>query len=110
MADAVFSAGILNTCLRHAGTVRMANMAPVVNARGPLYVHPGGIVKRTTFHVLQMFANLLEENVADAWTSGDRLEGSEHPGAGCCRHLRLAGRTGDWCWSTATPIKRWPAT
>jgi alpha-N-arabinofuranosidase len=76
-ADAVFSAAILNTFLRHAESVRMANMAPVVNGRGPLYVHPGGLVKRTTFHVLQMFANLLEENVADAWTGGDRLEGSE---------------------------------
>jgi alpha-N-arabinofuranosidase len=76
-ADAVFSAAILNTFLRHAESVRMANMAPVVNGRGPLYVHPGGLVKRTTFHVLQMFANLLEENVADAWTGGERLEGSE---------------------------------
>ena len=77
MADAVFSAGFLNTCLRHADSVRMANMAPVVNTRGPLYVHPGGLVKRTTYHVLQMYANLLAEHVADAWTGGDRLEGSE---------------------------------
>ena len=71
MADAIFSAGFLNTCLRHAGTVRMANMAPVVNARGPLFVHPGGLVKRTTYHVLWMYANLLNECVADAWVSGD---------------------------------------
>ena len=42
MADAVFSAGFLNTCLRHADTVWMANMAPVVNTRGPLFVHPNG--------------------------------------------------------------------
>jgi alpha-N-arabinofuranosidase len=71
MADAVFSAGFLNTCLRHAQTVRMANMAPVVNARGPLYVHPDGLVKRTTYHVLHMYANLLAENVADPWVTSD---------------------------------------
>lgn len=71
MADAVFSAGFLNTCLRHANTVRMANMAPVVNTRGPLFVHPGGIVERTTFHVLSIYANLLAENVADAWVTSD---------------------------------------
>jgi alpha-L-arabinofuranosidase len=71
MADAVFSASFLNTCLRHARTMRMANMAPVVNARGPLYVHSKGIVMRTTYHVLWMYANLLAANVADAWVSGD---------------------------------------
>ena len=31
MADAVFSAGFLNTGLRHSDTIQMANMAPVVN-------------------------------------------------------------------------------
>jgi alpha-L-arabinofuranosidase len=69
MADALFSANILNICMRHANTVKMANMAPVVNTRGPLYVYPDGVVKRTTFHVLSMYANLLEENVADAFVS-----------------------------------------
>ena len=77
MADAIFSASFLNICLRHAATVRMANMAPVVNARGPLYVHPAGIVKRPTFHVLAMYANLLAENVADSWVTSDPLVHAE---------------------------------
>jgi len=71
MADAVFSAGFLNACLRHTDTVRMANMAPVVNTRGPLFVFPTGIVKRPTFHVFSMYANLLETNVVDTWVSSD---------------------------------------
>lgn len=71
MADAVFSAVFLNTCLRHARTVRMANMAPLVNTRGPLFVHPDGIVRRTTFHVLAMYGNLLAPNVLDTWTGSD---------------------------------------
>ena len=57
----MFSACFLNTCLRHGNTLKMAAIAPIVNARGPLYVHPKGIVKRTTFHVLAMYANLLRE-------------------------------------------------
>ncbi len=73
MADAVFSAGFLNTCLRHSDTVCMANMAPVVNTRGPLFVHPDGIVKRTTFHVLAMYASLLKPNVVDAYISSSTL-------------------------------------
>ncbi len=63
MADALFSASFLNACLRHADDVGMANIAPIVNTRGPLYVHPHGLVKRTTYHVLDMYSNLLETTV-----------------------------------------------
>ncbi len=66
MADALFSASFLNACLRHAEDVGMANIAPIVNTRGPLFVHRGGLVKRTTFHVLAMYANQLQERVASA--------------------------------------------
>ena len=52
MADAIFSAGFLNACLRNADIVAMANVAPSVNTRGPLFVHPQGIVRRTTFHAM----------------------------------------------------------
>jgi alpha-L-arabinofuranosidase len=78
MADAVFSAGFLNTCLRRCDVVRMANMAPVVNTRGPLFVYPGGVVKRTTYHVLEMYASRLGPNVVDAWVESEPLE---HRGA-----------------------------
>jgi alpha-N-arabinofuranosidase len=74
MADAVFSASFLNSCLRNAAHVQMACMAPVVNVRGPLYVHPKGIVKRTTFHVLRMYSDLLEDNVLDGSATSDPLD------------------------------------
>lgn len=73
MADAMFSASFLNACLRHCQDVEMANIAPIVNTRGPLYVHPKGIVRRTTFHVLSMYANLLESRVAKFEVQGDAL-------------------------------------
>ena len=66
MADAVFSACFLNSCLRNADSVGMANLAPTVNARGPLFVHEGGVVRRTTFHVMRMYADLLGPRVLDA--------------------------------------------
>ena len=66
MADALFSASFLNACLRHADDVGMANIAPIVNTRGPLYVHPKGIVKRTTYHTLAMYANLLGNHIGIA--------------------------------------------
>jgi alpha-N-arabinofuranosidase len=50
----------------------MANMAPVINTRGPLFVHQSGLIRRTTFHVLAMYANLLAGRVADTFTLSDR--------------------------------------
>jgi alpha-L-arabinofuranosidase len=74
MADAVFSAGFLNACLRHADIVTMANISPTVNTRGPLFVHKDGIVKRTTFHVMRMYAQLLRDNVVATAVASSKLE------------------------------------
>lgn len=73
MADALFCASFLNACLRHAEDVGMANIAPTVNTTGPLYVHPSGIVKRTSFHTLAMYANLLASRVGKAEVTADLL-------------------------------------
>lgn len=78
MADALFSASFLNACLRHAEDVGMANIAPIVNTRGPLFVHPKGLVKRTTFHTLALYANELETRVARTHIdAGLLVQGSE---------------------------------
>ncbi|SEQ30214.1 alpha-L-arabinofuranosidase C-terminal domain-containing protein [Microlunatus flavus] len=79
MADAVFTAGFLNACLRNADVVRMANVAPTVNTRGPLFVHPGGVVRRTTFHVLALYAQALGERVLESTAAGADLEGGAVP-------------------------------
>jgi alpha-L-arabinofuranosidase len=74
MVDALFSASFLNACLRHAEDVGMANIAPLVNTRGPLHVHPGGIVRRTHFHALAMYANELEARVGQLTLEGGHLK------------------------------------
>jgi alpha-L-arabinofuranosidase len=79
MADAVFSASFLATCLRNADVVTMANIAPTVNTRGPLFVHPDGVVRRTTFHVLAMFATLLGERVLASTATSADLDGGTVP-------------------------------
>ena len=78
MADALFSASFLNACLRHSEQVTMATVAPLVNTRGPLFVHPKGLVKRTHFHTMEMYANLLEARVAAGQVTAENLtQGSE---------------------------------
>ncbi len=74
MADALFSASFFNACLRHAEDVGMANIAPIVNTRGPLFVHPRGIVRRTHFHAMAMYANELEERVGRLDIKADKLK------------------------------------
>jgi alpha-N-arabinofuranosidase len=51
----------------------MANISPSVNTRGPLFVHPAGVVRRTTFHVLSLYANLLAPYMLDAHIEADSL-------------------------------------
>jgi alpha-N-arabinofuranosidase len=79
MADALFTASFLNACLRHSENVGMANIAPIVNTRGPLYVHPRGLVRRTTFHTLAMYANLLESRVAKSNVEASSYGGGKVP-------------------------------
>ena len=77
MADALFCASFLNACLRNADDVTMANIACLVNQTGPLYVHPDGVVRRTHFHAMAMYANLLQPRVASAHIESDRLTHGE---------------------------------
>lgn len=63
MADALFSACFLNSCLRHSDIVEIACFAPVVNTRGSIFVHKDGILKRTTFYTFKMYTNMLEDYV-----------------------------------------------
>ncbi len=70
MADAVFSACFLNTLLRNADIVGMANFAPMVNTRGGIFTHPDGIVLRTTYHVFDMYVNLMGDTLLDCWAQG----------------------------------------
>ena len=77
MADALFSASFLNACLRHGDDVAMANIAPIVNTRGPLFVHPAGVVRRTHFHTMAMYANELQPRVAQLQRAAPRLRHGE---------------------------------
>jgi len=78
MADALFTASSFNACLRDADDVAMANLAPIVNTRGPLHAHQRGVVRRTHFHAMATDAYELGPWVvrstleADDLTHGDR--------------------------------------
>ncbi len=67
MADAVFTACFLNAMNRHCDIVGMANFAPVLNTRGCIFTHTGGIVLRSTYHVFDLYVNFMGDTVLDSW-------------------------------------------
>lgn len=79
LADALFTAGFLNSCLRNNDIVSMANISPSINTRGPLFVHDGGVLRRSTFHVLAMYATLLGGAVLPTSATSADLAGAQVP-------------------------------
>ena len=69
MADAVFSACFLNTILRNADIVGMANFAPMINTRGGIFTYDEGIVLRSTYHVFDLYVNHMYDTVVDLYAS-----------------------------------------
>jgi alpha-N-arabinofuranosidase len=69
MADAIFNACFLNTCLKHSDVVKMANFSPIVNTRGSILTHKDGILLRSTYYVFELYTRHMGEFVVDSWVS-----------------------------------------
>lgn len=67
MADAVFTAIFLNTCMRHGDIVTMANFSPAVYGRGLLSANKEGIVLRPTYHVFDLLRNHMGNDIVGSY-------------------------------------------
>ena len=104
MSDAVFSACFLNECLRNADIVGMANFSPLVNTRGAIFTYENGIVKRSTYHVLDLYMNHFGDVRTDIWTANP--ETYETDGAVCeVLDVAAAERTSDGVFTVAVSNK-----
>jgi len=56
MRDALWVASALSLLQRHCATVRVANFAQLVNDLAPMFTTPTGLLLRTTYHPLALFA------------------------------------------------------
>ena len=68
MADAVFTALVLNMFLRNADIVGMGNYSPMVNTRGLIYTYDGGLVCRSTYYVFELYTQYMYDTVVDCYT------------------------------------------
>ncbi len=65
LEDALVVAGFLNTFVRNADVVKIANMAQLVNVIGPIFTEGDDMFKQTIFHPLSLFANHVSGTALD---------------------------------------------
>ena len=56
LSDALAVATYLNGFIRHCRTVRIANLAQLVNAIAPIFTSPQGLFLQTIYHPLRLYA------------------------------------------------------
>jgi alpha-N-arabinofuranosidase len=70
----------LNAFIRHAATVRMANLAQLVNVIAPITTSTDGILLQTTFYPFELYSRTCGTIALDAWWHGDTFTGGPHTG------------------------------
>src|SRR5919197_6624866 len=66
LADALAVATYLNVFVRHCRTVRMANLAQLVNVIAPVVTRPDGLFLQTIYHPLRLYAEHTQPLALDA--------------------------------------------
>lgn len=56
LEDALVAAGFLNSFIRHADSVKIANLAQIVNVIAPILTRGDDLVRQTIFHPIEMMA------------------------------------------------------
>jgi alpha-L-arabinofuranosidase len=75
LEDALATAIQLNAFIRHAGTVKMANLAQVVNVIAPVFTKPDGLVLQTIFYPFELYSRTCGDKALDVWWDGATFSG-----------------------------------
>jgi alpha-N-arabinofuranosidase len=77
LEDALMVAMQMNAFIRHASTVKMANIAQIVNVIAPIFTRPDAMFLQTIFYP---FENTCGDTALDVYWEGDTFSGGEHTG------------------------------
>lgn len=80
LEDALVVAMQLNAFIRHARSVKMANLAQVVNVIAPMMTWEDGLVLQTTFHPFEVYSQQAGSVSLDAYWEGETFQGGDHAG------------------------------
>ena len=67
LADALAVGTYLNVFIRQCKTVKMANLAQMVNVIAPIFTSHEGLYLQTIYHPLRLYAEHAQEIALDAW-------------------------------------------
>jgi alpha-L-arabinofuranosidase len=87
LEDALVAGIQLNAFIRHARSVKMANIAQIVNVIAPIFTRPDGLVLQTIFFPFEIYSRTCGNLALDPWWDGDTFSGG---GCSAVRTLDVA--------------------
>jgi alpha-N-arabinofuranosidase len=83
LEDALATAIQLNAFIRHARTVKMANIAQIVNVIAPIFTRSDGLFLQTIYYPFELYSGTCGQVALDAWWEGDTFSGGGYQGLRC---------------------------
>jgi alpha-L-arabinofuranosidase len=80
LEDALVVAMQLNAFIRHAHSVKMANLAQIVNVIAPIFTRHDNLVLQTIFYPFEIYRNTCGNRSLDTWWEGDTFSGGTYTG------------------------------
>jgi len=90
LEDALVIAMHFNAFIRHARTVRMANIAQIVNMIAPIRTRKDGLVLQTIFYPFELYSAHCGDAALDVFWTGETFSGGGHSG------VRVLDVSGTW--------------
>jgi alpha-N-arabinofuranosidase len=80
LEDALVVAIQLNAFIRHARSVKMANIAQIVNVIAPIFTRPDGLFLQTIFYPFELYRNTCGNQALDVRWEGGTFSGGDYRG------------------------------
>lgn len=80
LEDALVVAIQMNSFIRHANTVKMANIAQLVNVIAPIFTSPDGLVLQSIFYPFEVYSQTAGDTALDVFWKGETFSGGTYTG------------------------------
>jgi alpha-N-arabinofuranosidase len=80
LEDALMIGIQMNSIIRHAYSVKMANIAQLVNAIAPIFTNKQGLVLQTIFYPFEIYSRTCGTTALDVFWKGETFSSEKHSG------------------------------
>ena len=80
LEDALMVGLHFNAFIRHARSVKMANIAQIVNVIAPVFTSPEGMLLQTTYYPFELYSRYCGDTALDVHWSGDTFQTEKQQG------------------------------